>query len=298
MKLYFIVNPVAGDGKGIKKVNKIRERLSICHEVFITEYAGHAKKIIEQLPDEPALIIVVGGDGTIHEVIEEIHNKPITLGVVPSGSGNDFSRHFGAYTNTDQINDWMKNKNIKVSDLGSMHGDDNYSFINNGGIGFDAFVVRSVNHSKLKKQLNRIGLGKLAYVYYLIVALFTFKTFELTVHMKSKKEVFKNVWFYTASNQPYFGGGMKIAPNSKADDQLLDITIVHNISKWKILSLFVTVFFGKHTRLKGVHQFQTDEITVEVNQPLYGHLDGEEVQISPNKSYTYNVNHKIKIAKV
>lgn len=296
MKLYFIVNPISGNGSGIKKLNKICKELPMDYEVFITEYPGHAKNIMKQIPNDPALILIIGGDGTIHEVIEQIHNKPITIGVIPAGSGNDYSRHFGAFSNAQQIISWLENPKSKIIDLGIMQG--KYAFINNGGIGFDAFVVRSVNQSKLKKRLNRLRLGKLAYVYYLIVGLFTFERFQLTINVNSKKEVYEKVWFFTASNQPYFGGGMKIAPHSEADDKVLDITIVHNISKWKILSLFVTVFSGQHTKIKGVHQFRTDEITVEVNKPLFGHLDGEEVQIHPQTAYTYNVNQNIKIADI
>ena len=151
--------------------------------------------------------------------------------------------------------------------------------MNNSGIGFDATVAITANESKVKKVFNQVGLGKLCYVYYLIKCLFTFKPFQLVVHHDDDQKTYENVWFVTASNQPYFGGGMKISPSSKTDDGLMELTVVHNLNKYKLLFVFITVFFGKHTRFKEIEQLTSSSFTIHMDDNYPMHADGEKLSI-------------------
>src|SRR5690606_40190840 len=108
-------------------------------------------------------------------------------------------------------------------------------FVNNFGVGFDALVADIANKSTLKRSLNKWKLGKLSYPFYVIHALFTYKPFKLTIFQEGKKKQYQNVWFVTASNQPYFGGGMKLSPESNTSDGQFELTVVSNLSKWKLL---------------------------------------------------------------
>ena len=287
MKLFFIVNEKSGNGKGAKIWREIQSELTIPYDVFVTNYEKEAIKIAEQIKAEssnnstPVLLIGIGGDGTYHEILNGIQGaNNIILGAVCAGSGNDFKRAYGQFDNAKQIEKFMDHVTALNRDAGKIdvHNQTIY-FVNNSGIGFDATVAITANESNVKKAFNRIGLGKLCYVYYLIKCLFTFKPFNLDVFMDGQIKSFQNVWFVTASNQPYFGGGMKISPSSKTDDGLLELTVVHNLNKYKLLFVFITVFFGKHTHFKEIEQLTASSFTLHMNENYCMHADGEKLPI-------------------
>ncbi|MGR3765411.1 diacylglycerol/lipid kinase family protein [Rossellomorea sp. NS-SX7] len=147
--------------------------------------------------------------------------------------------------------------------------------MNNIGVGFDALIAQKANASPLKKKLNRWSLGKLIYPILLCRETFTFTPFQVTIEIDGVKQTLERVWFITISNQPYFGGGMKIAPEASPNDGELDLTIVSGLSKWKLLFLFISVFFGKHTELKEVHTLTGSNITIGSGEGVPVHADGD-----------------------
>ncbi len=276
----FILNETAGNGKAEKVWNAWHPHFNFPFTLKKTEYSSHAKEIsmlIAEQTTEEQLIIVVGGDGTVHEVISGIIGKEqVRLGVISGGSGNDFGRAFSVFKTPLQLNQYISQLAYKYFDIGEFKaGNTNFSFVNSAGFGYDASISVEVNKSPWKKTLNTFGLGKLVYVVFLIKELFTFQTFSTTLRMGKDKVKFDNVWFVTISNQPYYGGGMKISPGSIPDDQLLEITLVHDLPKWKLLLVFGTVFLGAHTKFKEVRQYQAGEFQLEFNQSIKGHVDGE-----------------------
>lgn len=280
INVLIIVNPLAGNGKAVLRWERFRKGLNFKYEVLMTrgpkDATAIAKKAVEM--NEPLLLIAFGGDGTAHEVIEGVIGSPhCTVGVVGAGSGNDFGRGFLSFNSPAQLNHYVSSAMpTKANDIGILKakGQD-YYFVNNAGIGFDASVASHVNQSSLKKWLNYMGLGKLAYTYYVIKTLVTFKRFQLTVRTNQIELQFSNVWFATVSNQPFFGGGMRISPNSNTSDGQIELTVVHDLSRFKLLLVFGTVFLGKHTRFKEVQQFTSTSFTMTTNQSVIRHTDGE-----------------------
>src|SRR5690606_30943097 len=120
------------------------------------------------------------------------------------------------------------------------------SFVNNAGFGFDAYIAHAVNKSSLKSVLNRVKLGKLSYLLATVVGLFRFKRFNAKIEADGREYEFNDVWFIVICNQPYFGGGMKISPRSNTSDRKLELTVVNQLSRMKLLAVFLTVFWGKH----------------------------------------------------
>lgn len=305
MKLVFILNKTAGNGKGLRMWEAIKEKLTVPYDLYVTGYPEHAYRLTCQLAEQAAkekqyvLLIVIGGDGTIHEVVNGCADcEFLLLSSIPAGSGNDFARGFQAFRQVTEIEAYLQNPEIEHVDLGQVEYTGKQSFINNCGVGFDAFVGVKVNHSEIKKWLNQLGIGKLAYVYYAILGLASFKPFSLSVSCDEKIYKFDRVWLATISNQPYFGGGMKISPSSSTNDGKLEVTIVHNLSRIKFLLMFLSVFWGGHTRIKGVEQMTGERFTLRYDRALPCHADGEDLSNHTLQLHAIVQNASLKIAKI
>lgn len=286
MRVVFIVNEASGNGKACWaqiEASAIGE-----YELFKTKYRHHATDIVRQLAatNESICIVAVGGDGTIHEVVQGAVGQPnIIVAAFCAGSGNDFARAYSTFTTTAHLQQWLTHKRATTHDVGVVNSA--RVFMNNAGFGFDAYVVDLANRSRLKKWLNRVHLGKLSYVYFLVKSLLAYKTTTVNVN----DATYENVWFVTISNQPYFGGGMKLSPHSKTDDGMLECTIVHQLSRIKLLTLFVTVFWGGHTRFREVTQLQGEAFTITTHEPMHCHVDGEAFIME--KSHVHiNLQHR------
>ncbi|MCL1695306.1 MULTISPECIES: diacylglycerol kinase family protein [unclassified Lysinibacillus] len=285
MQVLFIVNEAAGHGKGKKVWYRLQQHLTINYEVAFTEYEGHGQELAKNWAQDAQtkkLIVIVGGDGTIHEVVSGIvHNKFIVIGVVRAGSGNDFARYFTTFKNASQIESYLSKEMASLPmDVGTVQFEDLQQeiFVNNAGVGFDAYVTKRINKSRLKFYLNKIGLGKLSYAAAVVRGLFSFKCFNVTIRTGNQEWQFQQAWFVAMSNQPFFGGGMKISPSSKPDDEQIEITIVHGISRLKLLLVFVTVFFEKHTKFKEITFLQGNQFTIFMHEDdVDCHTDGNYI---------------------
>ncbi|WHX99653.1 diacylglycerol kinase family protein [Neobacillus sp. DY30] len=290
---YFIINPKARNGYCLDVWKKVETKLltdKIPYLAFFTEYQGHAMKIAAQIAaknNEQKVIIAVGGDGTISEVVNGIAGYTnITLGFVPGGSGNDFSRGFQIPADPEEALKLILRlikEEAAIIDIGKISMKDNsqHYFINNMGAGFDALISYEVNHSTIKAWLNKLSLGRLVYVYFLLKKLFSYKCSTIDLSIDGKKHILEQTWFVTVSNQPYYGGGMMIAPAAVSNDGLLDITVVHQLSKLKLLLVFISVFWGKHIQFKEVKTFKGRMISIQSSSSLYVHADGEDIGYTP-----------------
>jgi diacylglycerol kinase (ATP) len=292
-QIYFIINPKARNGYCLNVWKKVETKLmddKIPYMAFFTEYHGHAIKLASQIAvknNEPKVIIAVGGDGTISEVVNGIiEYNNITLGFVPGGSGNDSCRGFHIPTAPEealQVILQLIKEEAPTIDIGkvTMKDGSQHYFINNMGAGFDALISYEVNHSKVKAWLNKLSLGRLVYVYFLLKKLFSYKCSTIDLSIDGRRHILEQTWFVTVSNQPYYGGGMMIAPNAVPDDGLLDITVVHKLSKLKLLLVFISVFWGKHIQFKEVKMFKGRMVSIQSSSSLYIHADGEDIGYTP-----------------
>jgi diacylglycerol kinase (ATP) len=293
-KLYFIVNPKAGNGKAASIWSEVHKQLTevdLDYEFHFSNKSGHAMELAREIlsqTDQLVTIVVIGGDGTINEVVNGIGKevKRVRLGVIPGGSGNDFSRGYhiprepkNALLHILKLN----NRDLPAFDLGKIILSNNreHFFINSTGAGFDAKIAYEANHSKWKGALNRLSLGQLVYVIFLLKNLFTYRLTTIDLVIDGKKYTFPNTWFVTISNQPFYGGGMKIAPQAIANDGKLNVTVVHQLSKIKLLLVFISVFWGKHIHFKEVESFLAHTVSLHSNEPIFVHSDGEDIGFTP-----------------
>ena len=292
-QIYFIINPKAGNGYCLKVWKKVESKLvaeQIHFLAFFSEFPGHAKCLAEQIAEknqQEKVIIAVGGVGTIHEVLNGLAKYDyITLGFIPGGSGNDFSRGFHIPTNPEKALQailHLRKRTGRQIDIGKvcLTGREEHYFINNMGAGIDAIISYQVNQSRIKALLNKLSLGRLVYVYFLLKNVFTYKTARIDLSIDGKKHIFEQTWFVTVSNQPYYGGGMEIAPAAEPDDGLLDITVVHQLSRLKLLLVFICVFWGSHIHFKEVKTYKGKNITIHSTKTQNVHADGEHIGYTP-----------------
>lgn len=292
--IYFIINPEAKNGYCRKVWAAVEHELQekeINYTAIFTERSGHATEIAASLAkeheQESLIIVAVGGDGTLHEVVNgALSYRQVKIGFIPGGSGNDFIRGYNLPKDplaALQVILQQANYEAACVDVGSVANARKIKryFINNTGAGFDALVAAEAGRSPLKGLFNRFSLGSLIYAYFLIVKLFTYKSTDVIVELDGQTHHFEKTWFVTVSNQPFYGGGMKIAPNASPVDGLLNITVVHKLSKLKLLLVFITVFWGGHTSFKEVRSFTGKNISIQSQVPLHTHADGEYLGETP-----------------
>jgi diacylglycerol kinase (ATP) len=278
MKTYtFIINPMAGKGRGKKLLATLRERIKRTvpdAEIVVTERRLHALEIArERNHDADRVVVAVGGDGTVNEVGNGLVNGNATMGVIPIGSGNDFIKMFSIPLNIEKALDRILHGTVRPSDTGFVEirsADDttvDRYFLNGIGIGFDAAVA----HQTTKfKHLKGFGL----YVVSVAAILFRYKTPGLLMSMNGMS-MNGNHFLIAVGNGTCAGGGFYLTPDAKIDDGLLDVCLVDDISVPQVLRIFPSVMKGKHQKHGQVHFYRTDSLRVEARQPIMIHADGE-----------------------
>lgn len=285
--LHFIVNAQSRSGKGARIWEAVELYLKahdLEYRAYTTEYVGHATdlaKMICQLPEEDIRLVVLGGDGTINEVVNGMTNfDKVRFGVVPTGSGNDFARGLGLTgTPIEHLERIISSKEEFTIDLGQVtwDGDNRRKFAISSGIGMDAIVCEKVEVSRLKKILNKLGFGKLTYVLITIYTLFSMTTATMTAKIDGKGKKFKKMIFVAAMNFRAEGGGVPMSPKADARDGLLSVCHCYGIPK--ALTFFMLPFLvaAKHSWIKGIKILDCKEEELHLDIPMTLHTDGEVV---------------------
>ncbi|MFH0827060.1 MAG: diacylglycerol kinase family protein [Candidatus Omnitrophota bacterium] len=262
-----IVNPVAGGGKTSaiwKDIERQIKKLGVDYSFVLTQGVGNATELAKAAEQEGfQKIFVVGGDGTLNEVINGIELSQTAVGVIPTGSGNDLSKMVGIRGIADALASLRHQKRRRI-DLGKAKG---RLFINNLGIGFDACVAAT------KKKLG-ILRGNLVYVFSSLKVLGSFRAYPVEITAEGYRFCDK-VMSVSIGNGQFHGGCFKLTPDAVIDDGLLDACIIKELSKMKSLLSIPKAIKGTHGCLKEVNFFKAKKIFLCSQSPLWAHLDGE-----------------------
>ncbi len=301
MQYHFIVNPNAKSRSGrsvLSIIKPIVEEKIDEYEFHETSGPGDATEIAMMLTQNPLekVVVVIGGDGTLNEVINGLVNYDnITLAVIPMGTGNDFARGLKISKRIKKtLNRIIKMEkvikvNIGLTQFGNDDGLDyeTYRFLVSSGVGYDARICEINNSSNTKSFLNKLNLGKLSYAYLGITQMMNSKYGDVTIELDDGTDVFvKDFIFCSAHNLPYEGGGFLFAPNALCDDGYLDLCVVNNISRFKALLLLPLALKGKHIGHGGVNVYRCKSVLINSKRRLSVHTDGE----------TYDRQNYIKIS--
>ena len=280
-----IVNPHSGNKKVPKHWSRIYRLLcEMDAETHFTTAPAHAIELAKKLVENGyRKIIVIGGDGTLSEVVNgvylsEIEDKDqVTLAIVPFGTGNDWGRFWGINRNFKKAIQYIRNGKTKQIDIGlcSYKIEDTPTkqyFINGAGGGFDATVAHIT--SQLKTFL---GGNKWVYSVALLLSVFFYRAKRMTIAFNDET-LQQTIFTFSIGNGCYTGGGIKQNPDAVPYDGLFDTIIVAKPSFLQIIKGIGLVFKGKLTELPCVTAFQSTEISIACDEKIRMELDGIDIQ--------------------
>lgn len=283
---YFIVNEHSGSGNARLLWYKIQVMLrdsQVDYKAWKTEYAGHATRLaqhISKFPEEKIYMVVVGGDGTVSEVLNGIDSfDKVYLGVIPTGSGNDFIHGIGIPRDTKEAFEVLISSEGEATiDLGRVIFDDGRSkiFGISSGIGMDAYICKKVHDSKLKKMMNFFNRGDAVYLLKTIQTLMTLKTVRVCVQFDEEEErVFEKGVFLAAMNVRTEGGGLPVAPMASINDGNISVCVGYGVRRWKLFYILAKLVKGKHVGRKEFFIRDCKRVSVYYDSPVELHIDGE-----------------------
>ena len=292
MYYYFIVNPNSGAGKGLKIWNQaktILNKKNAEYEVYFTTGTGDGRKKARELTSgrkDEIRIIAIGGDGTMNEVLDGVSfGCPVILGYIPSGSGNDLAKGLGLQRNIKKLIEKILNpdEDIDTIDYGVLSCAE-YGcirrFIVSAGIGFDAAVCHDILDKRLKDKMGRSFGNKTAYVASGVKEYLLSKPSKGYIILDGERKVeLKHILFISAHIHPYEGGGFKFAPNADDKDGKLELCVVSNKNKLKLIPTLLSAKGGKLKNTNGVRFFSCKEAHIHIDRPLAVHTDGENCNL-------------------
>lgn len=251
--------------------------------------AGSSTKWLDGLPGSPAdadAVLLFGGDGTIHRHLAALARLQLPVLVVPAGSGNDFARALHLRSVAASLRTWQDFEAGRVEpraiDLGLITPADSpekhHYFCCVAGCGLDSAVARLAN------QMPRWLRARGGYALGLIPTLLRFTPFSLRITTQNggaSQSYEALTTLATFANTPFYGGGMRIAPRAQIDDGMLDVCHIREVNKWKLLSLFPTVYFGRHLDLRESEYSKAESVRLETETPCDIYADGEYVCATP-----------------
>ena len=293
-RIQIIVNNGAGTGRAHRVWNETQCLLrgyKIKYEAHMTRYEGHAAKLAEQISrvkgEEPVYLLVVGGDGTINEVLNGITDfDKVRFGVIPTGSGNDFGRNLKLPKIPKEslreicacIRKDQRGEALYRIDLGqvSWEGCEKPRIFGiSSGLGLDALVCKKALHSRLKQVLNRFHLGKLTYLALTVQSLFTMETANAKVVTEHGGYILPKMIFAAAMNLPAEGGGVPMAPHASVQDGLLSLGSASGIAKWQTFFLLPFLVAAKQEHINGFTIRNEKGFRLILDKPMVLHADGE-----------------------
>ena len=293
-KWLVIVNPHAGTNKCEKDwpgIHRLLLKAGLDIEVVITERKHDAMHITTKRVGQQGFnkIIVVGGDGTLNEVVNGLFHQnryetwEITIGMITVGTGNDWARMYempASYKK--QVKTITKGHEFRqdVGQVQYLYSEDNEKryFVNIAGMGYDALVAQKTNTMKQKGK----G-GAIAYLINLISGLFQYKSVHLDIEADGKQVFSGKVFSMSIGICKYNGAGMMQLPHAIADDGLFDMVVIRKTSKYRIITNIKNLYDGSFITMPEVSYFKAKQLKVAAKPAnrLYLETDGESLGHSP-----------------
>ena len=292
LKTQVIVNPESNKGKTRKRWNQIREALKSFLKEFKCEFTEKPLQAIEisivALKEGTELIVGVGGDGTMNEIANgfyenrKIINPEAALGIVPSGTGCDFTKSLNIPLGLKNALEVITQAPSSLIDIGRVRFMGNSGeaqerfFLNVSDFGIGGDVVRKVNENRMKRRTS-------SYLKCLISTFLSYKNKRLKIKIDDEELPVDEYLIGTISNGRIFGKGMKIAPEAKLDDGLFDVVLVKGMKVFEFFRHGWRLYTGTHlshpkislirgTKVEAMADDKDNDVLIEVDGEQLGKL--------------------------
>jgi YegS/Rv2252/BmrU family lipid kinase len=244
------------------------DRAGLEHHTELTRSLDHARELAQAAAEANEIAVAFGGDGLVGAVAGALAEiKTGILGVLPGGRGNDFARVLGIPLEPRRASAVLASGVERKLDIGQAG---NRTFIGIASCGLDSDANRIANEARRIK-------GNLVYAYGALRALSAWKpaTFTVTVDGETTNSV--RGYTIAAANSKAYGGGMYMAPDASLEDGLLDVVIISDMPKLRVLALLPTLFKGHHVRHRGVTVLRAREVSIAADRPFTMYADGDPI---------------------
>lgn len=284
-----IVNPVSGVGRQKKIEKLLRDNLNLDlfdYDVVYTEYIHHGTTLARAAADRGRdVVVAVGGDGSVNDVIAGLKNSPSRLGIIPCGSGNGLARCLSLPL-TPAFAIRVLNQ-YKEECIDTIVLNDKYIIASIAGVGFDAYVARLMRSAKTR--------GLPAYMNLMLREYATYECKDYKFYLDGNEVPREcSAWFISIANSNQFGYAAAIAPQAKLDDGLIDVSVVDKVPL-EHLPVSVPLLYANHIELsQHVEIFKAHDVLVTGNVDKWVNIDGEGENIGKELHFV-NHHHSLNI---
>ncbi|MBF9254624.1 diacylglycerol kinase family lipid kinase [Pontibacter sp. 172403-2] len=265
----FIINPTSGPKSKVDVAARIQLQLDhsrYSHDIVYTAYAGHAPALAREAADEKcAIVVAVGGDGTVNEVAQGLLHSETALAILPKGSGNGLARHLKVPLRLDAAIQLINQGNITRIDSGNING---HAFFTTAGIGFDAYIS-SVFAGNKKRGLQ-------TYVELVLKEVRNYRHLPVEIAINGNT-VTTDCFVLAFANAAQYGNNAYIAPLADIRDGLLDVCLVRQLDLRKALNLSYCMLTKQLANTNSAEYFKATDVTVQTEEPMMYHADGEYI---------------------
>jgi YegS/Rv2252/BmrU family lipid kinase len=283
IKTVFLVNPAAENGAAGRRWPELAHEaasLGLQGETRFSERPGHLTELAREAAADADLLVAVGGDGTVNEVVNGIAGLDVELALIPRGTGGDFVRTFGIPRKLDRAVEVALRGRTRAIDLGrgryrSWAGEDEDSyFANIASAGMSGAIAKRTNETS--KALG----GKVSYAWATVAVFSRWRSDEVRVRVDGTEQAGR-MHDVIVANGRYLGGGMKMVPEAEPDDGLLDVLLIGDLTKRDLLLTMPKTYRGKHLPHPKATLLRGTTVEIDAPEPLPVELDGEQPGTTP-----------------
>jgi len=282
-RVVFLVNPAAENGAAGRRWPELAHRaaaLGLRGDALLSERPGHLTELAREAAADADLLVAVGGDGTVHEVVNGIAGLDVELAVIARGTGWDFVRTYGIPRKLEGAVEVALEGRTREIDLGRARyrgwdgRDGEAVFANVGSAGMSGAVAKRANETS--KALG----GKASYAWATLAVFARWRNDEVTARVDGEEHGGRMLDVIVANGR-YLGGGMKMTPEAEPDDGRFDVLLIGDVTKRDLILTLPKIYRGTHLPHPKATLLRAARVEVDAPEPLPVELDGEQPGTTP-----------------